>query len=110
VVCNVKVVSDKVEDVSSLEAWRRSFIRDGMTDEQKGVAVWTSVVKFRNQDSPPVEFLAGSCVHDPRVTYTWEENGQAKQDVRVARNRKETWTVSCSARPLMKSIVLDLGE
>jgi hypothetical protein len=39
VVCNIKVVSDKVPDVSSLEAWRRSFIKPGMSDEEKALAI-----------------------------------------------------------------------
>ena len=57
VVSHVKVLSDKVRDVSSMEAWKRSFIREGMTDEQKAIAVWRSVVMHRYQDSPPIEFL-----------------------------------------------------
>jgi hypothetical protein len=57
VVCHVKVLSDKVEDVSSLEAWKASFLREGMTDREKALAVWLSVVKFQHQDSPPSEFL-----------------------------------------------------
>jgi hypothetical protein len=62
----VKVVSDKVEDVSSLAAWRRSFIHDGMSDEEKAIAVWTSAVKFRHQDYPAQEFLdISGHVHDP---------------------------------------------
>ena len=69
VVSHVKVLSDKVRDVSSLEAWKRSFIRDGMTDEQKAIAVWRSVVMHRYQDSPPIEFLHEGCVHDPIKTF-----------------------------------------
>jgi hypothetical protein len=66
VVSFVKVLSDKVEDVSSLEAWRGSFIHDGMSDEDKAIAVWTSAVKFRHQDYPAQEFLDISAhVHDP---------------------------------------------
>jgi hypothetical protein len=57
IVSHVKVVSDKVEDVSSLEAWRRSFIRDEMSDREKALAVWRSVVAFQHQDAPPSEFL-----------------------------------------------------
>ncbi len=64
VVSHVKVVSDKVADVSSLEAWKKSFIKDGMTDEQKMIAAWKSSVAFVFQDSPPVEFLHEACVHD----------------------------------------------
>jgi len=66
VVCNIKVVSDKVQDVSSLEAWQRSFIKPDMSDEEKALAIWRSVVMFRHQDSPPKELLEGDgCVHDP---------------------------------------------
>ena len=57
VVCHVKVLSDKVEDVSSLEAWKASFIKPGMSDREKALAVWASVVKFQYQDNPPAEFL-----------------------------------------------------
>ena len=66
VVSHVKVLSDKVEDVSSMEAWKRSFIRDDMTGEQKAIALWQSIVKFRHVDSPPQEFLQNEAdVHDP---------------------------------------------
>ncbi|MBM4042306.1 MAG: hypothetical protein FJ290_27750, partial [Planctomycetes bacterium] len=57
VVSHVKVLSDKVEDVSSLEAWKKSFIRDSLSDRDKALAVWESVVRFQHQDSPPVEYL-----------------------------------------------------
>ncbi|MBE7465739.1 MAG: hypothetical protein HS116_19875 [Planctomycetes bacterium] len=57
VVSHVKVVSDKVEDVSSFEAWKQAVIKDGMTDEQKALAVWEAVVKFRHHDSSPREYL-----------------------------------------------------
>jgi len=66
VVSHVNVVSDKVEDVSSLDAWKSSFIKPGMTDEQKAKAIWETVVKFRHQDIPPNEFVESeSHVHDP---------------------------------------------
>ncbi|HEY3322121.1 MAG TPA: hypothetical protein VGP72_16770 [Planctomycetota bacterium] len=71
VVSHIKVLSDKIEDVSSLDAWKKSFIKDGMTDEQKGLAVWATVVKFRHQEPPPQEYLRGdgNCVHDPIKTF-----------------------------------------
>ena len=69
VVSHVKVLSDKVRDVSSLEAWKKSFITDGMTDGQKALAVWKSTVMFRYQDAPPLEFLHEGCVHDPIKTF-----------------------------------------
>jgi hypothetical protein len=69
VVSHIKVLSDKVRDVSSMEAWKRSFIRDGMTDAEKALAVWRSAVMFRYQDPPPIEFLHEGCVHDPIKTF-----------------------------------------
>lgn len=59
IVSHINVVSDKVEDVSSIDAWKRSFIKEGMTDKEKALAVWTTVVKFRQQDNPPREYLQG---------------------------------------------------
>jgi hypothetical protein len=57
VVCNIKVLSDKVPDVSNLEAWKKSFIKEGMSDKEKALAVWKSVVSFHHQETPPNEFL-----------------------------------------------------
>ena len=34
VVCHVKVVTDKVPDMTNLETWKKAFIKEGMTDEQ----------------------------------------------------------------------------
>jgi hypothetical protein len=65
VVSHVRVFSDKVRDVSSMAAWKRSFIRDDMSDAEKALAVWRSTVMFRYQDAPPIEFLHEGCVHDP---------------------------------------------
>ena len=69
IVSFVKVVSDKIEDVSSLEAWKKSFIKDTMTDEEKALAIWNTVVKFRHQASPPNEFVFEGNVHDPIKTF-----------------------------------------
>ena len=57
VVSNVKVLSDKVADVSSLEAWKKSFIKDGASDKDKAMAVFNSVVSVVHEDSPPRELL-----------------------------------------------------
>ena len=46
VVSHVKVLSDKVEDVSSMEAWKKTYIKDGMSDQEKAIAVWKSVATF----------------------------------------------------------------
>lgn len=65
VVSNIKVLSNHVADVSSVEAWRSSFLKPGMTDRERAMAVWDTVVRFRHQDTPPREFLHEDlCVHD----------------------------------------------
>jgi hypothetical protein len=66
VVCHVQVLSDKVPDVSSLEAWKRSFIRDDMTDQEKALAAWRTTVMFQHQDTPPLEYLQNEAgIQDP---------------------------------------------
>ena len=66
VVSHIKVLSDKVPDLSDIEAWKKAFIKDGMTDEQKAMAVWRSVVTFQHQEAPPLEFLqVENSVQDP---------------------------------------------
>lgn len=66
VVSHIKVLSDSVPDFSSLEAWKKSVLRDGMSDEEKAMAIWRSVVSFQYQDAPPNEHLHhGENVLDP---------------------------------------------
>jgi hypothetical protein len=69
VVSFVNVVSDKVDDVSSIEAWKRNFIKPDMTEEQRALAVWKSTVMFRQQESPPHEYVQEACVHDAIKTF-----------------------------------------
>jgi hypothetical protein len=57
VVCRVLVTSDKVPDVSSMDAWQRSFLKPGMSDREKALAAWRTVVMFQHQDAPPLEYL-----------------------------------------------------
>ncbi|MCL2640468.1 MAG: hypothetical protein FWD53_06465 [Phycisphaerales bacterium] len=65
-VCNVKVLSDKAPDVSSIEAWQKSFITPGMSNHDKGLAIWKSILMFQMQDAPPQEFLQHeNAVYDP---------------------------------------------
>jgi hypothetical protein len=69
VVSHIKVVSDKVDDVSSLEAWKKSCIKEGMSNEEKGIAIWKTVVKYRHQTAPPNELLQNEKnVHDVMKT------------------------------------------
>ncbi|HYG76964.1 MAG TPA: hypothetical protein VEK08_18305 [Planctomycetota bacterium] len=74
VVSFVKVLSDKVEDVSSIDAWKRSFIKDGMSDQEKALKCFESVFRFRHQDSPPNEFLSDEN-HPHDVIKCWNVYG-----------------------------------
>src|SRR5687768_3049170 len=77
VVSNIKVLSDKVEDVSSIDAWKKAVIKPGMSDQEKALAVWEAVVKFRQQENPPHEYLNGDAhVHDPIKTFNVYGYGQ----------------------------------
>jgi hypothetical protein len=68
VVSHVKILSDKVPDVSSLEAWKRSCLKEGMSDQKKALAIWETVVRFQQQDAPPLEYLHHeNTVLDPRA-------------------------------------------
>jgi hypothetical protein len=63
---NLKVLSDKIDDVTTVESILRSFVRAGMSDEERSKAIWTAIVKYRHQTVPPNEFLAAdSEAHDP---------------------------------------------
>jgi hypothetical protein len=42
-----------------------------------------------------------------KVTYAWEEGGQAKQHVHVSKSADEHFTVRCGQQPVMKSITLE---
>jgi len=45
-----------------------------------------------------------------KVTYRWDEDGKTKEQVFVAKKPEETWTITCAAKPVMKSIVMELAE
>ena len=45
-----------------------------------------------------------------KITYLWEENGVSRKDVHIAKRPRETYSIQCSAKPKMKSIVLELAE
>ena len=68
VVSHLNVVSDKSEDVSSPEAWKKTYIKDGMSDQDKAIAVFNTLVRYRHQAAPPQELLQLGCVHDPLKT------------------------------------------
>jgi hypothetical protein len=58
VVSNVLVLTDKSEDVSSIEAWTASVIKPGMSDQDKAIAAFWTVVKHRHHDSAPLEYAS----------------------------------------------------
>jgi len=66
VVCRVKVVSDKVPDMTNLETWKKGWLKDGMSDAEKAMTVWKTVRTFQHQEAPPNEFLQQElAVQDP---------------------------------------------
>jgi hypothetical protein len=62
----LKVISDKIDDVTTIENILKSFVKRGMNDQERAKALWTAVVKYRHQTTPPNEHLAGDWeAHDP---------------------------------------------
>jgi hypothetical protein len=63
---NLKVLSDKGDDVTTAENIVRSFAKPGMSEAERSRALWTAVVKYRHQAPPPHEYLAADWeAHDP---------------------------------------------
>jgi hypothetical protein len=63
---NMKVLSDRVDDVTTVENTVRSFVKPGMSDQERSEALWRAVVKYRHQTVPPDEMLAADWeAHDP---------------------------------------------
>jgi hypothetical protein len=44
-----------------------------------------------------------------KITYRWDENGQPKEDIHIARQPGESYTITCTSRPVMKSLVVELA-
>ena len=62
----MKVLSDKIDDVTTVENIVKSFVKPGMSDQERAKALWTAAVKYRHQTAPPNEYLAGDWeAHDP---------------------------------------------
>jgi hypothetical protein len=63
---NLKVLSDKIDDVTTADNILKSFVKAGMSDAQRAKALWRAAVKYRHQTAPPNEFLAADWeAHDP---------------------------------------------
>jgi hypothetical protein len=62
----LKVLSDKIDDVTTVENIVKSFVKPGMSDQERALALWAAVNKYRHQTVPPNEDLAGDWeAHDP---------------------------------------------
>jgi hypothetical protein len=62
----LKVLSDKVDDVTTVENVLHSFVKPGMSDQERTEALWRAVVRYRHQTAPPNEHLAADWeAHDP---------------------------------------------
>lgn len=62
----LKVLSDKVDDVTTVEQIVKSFVKPGMSDQQRAEALWRAAVKYRHQQVPANEYLDGDeHPHDP---------------------------------------------
>jgi hypothetical protein len=63
---NLKVLSDKIDDVTTVETILRSFVKPGMSDAERAKALWTAAIRYRHQAPPPNEFLTADWeAHDP---------------------------------------------
>ena len=99
VVSHIKVLSNHCEDVSSPEDWRKTYIKDGMTDHDKALAIWKTVVRYRHQTNPPHEYLSPEKnVHDPLKT------------IHVAHRPREMYTIACGPKTVVKSFTVELAE
>ena len=57
VVSNIKVLTDKWPDVSSLGDWKKSYIKEGMTDKDKALAIFNTEVTYQITEGVPKEYL-----------------------------------------------------
>jgi hypothetical protein len=63
---NLKVLSDKVDDVTTVENILKSFTDPRMSDAERAKGLWTAAVRYRHQTAPPDERLAADWeAHDP---------------------------------------------
>ncbi|MBI3856349.1 MAG: hypothetical protein HY293_11735, partial [Planctomycetes bacterium] len=66
VVCHVKVVSDKVADMTNLETWKKAYLKEGMSDAERALTVWRTVRTYQHQEAPPNEYVQQElAVQDP---------------------------------------------
>jgi hypothetical protein len=62
----LKVLSDKIDDVTTVENIVKSFAKPGMSDQDRAKGLWKAIIRYRHQTTPPNEQLAGDWeAHDP---------------------------------------------
>ena len=62
----LKILSDKVDDVTTIENIVKSFAKPGMDDQARAKSLWLAIIRYRHQTTPPNEHLAGDWeAHDP---------------------------------------------
>src|SRR5262245_36141707 len=73
VVSHLNLISDKSQDISTLDAWKKTYIKEGMTAQEQAIAIFNTGVRYRHQANPPKEYLssaeAGGHVHDPLQSF-----------------------------------------
>jgi hypothetical protein len=63
---NLKLLSDRIDDVTTAEAILASFAGPGASDAERAEGLWRATVKYRHQAPPPQELLAADWeAHDP---------------------------------------------
>src|SRR5262249_22870080 len=63
---NLKVQSDKIDDVTTIENILKSIVKPVMSNAERSKAIWTAAVKYRPQTTPPDEQLSADWeAHDP---------------------------------------------
>jgi hypothetical protein len=62
----LKVLSDKIDDVTTIENIVKSFAKPGSSDQERAKGLWKAIIRYRHQTTPPNEHLAGDWeAHDP---------------------------------------------
>lgn len=63
---NLKVLSNRIDDVTTVENIFASFTKEGMIAADRSKALWKAAIRYRHQTQPPNEYLAADWeAHDP---------------------------------------------
>lgn len=57
IVSNIQVFTAGQEDIASLEAWARTALKAGMSDADKALAIFETVVRYQHEMDPPLELV-----------------------------------------------------